>query len=272
MNDYLENIKNKKPIIHNITNYVTANDCANILLSCGASPIMADELEEIEEIVSISNALNINIGTLSKRTVPAMLKAGKRANELGIPINIDLVGISASKFRYETVKKFIGQIDFTVIKGNISEIKYFALGKGISCGIDSNNCDEVDDNDIEITVEFMKNLSMKMGSIIVATGKIDIVANGEKAFIVYNGHSMMKSVTGTGCQLSAIISAFISVNRDDLIGAVLCAVCSYGLCGEMAYTRLKNLEGNMSYRDYIIDEMYNLTTKKIEMGAKYEVR
>ena len=128
--EMLENVRKTCPLIHNITNYVTVNDCANVLLACGGSPIMADDAEEAEEITSICGGLNINIGTLNQRTIPAMQKAGKKANELGHPAVLDPVGAGASKLRTETAKNLMENIQFTVIRGNISEIKALALGEG----------------------------------------------------------------------------------------------------------------------------------------------
>lgn len=125
--EMLENVRSKSPLIHNITNYVTVNDCANALIACGGAPIMSDELEEVEEITTICSGLNINIGTLNQRTIPAMYKAGKKANELGHPVVLDPVGAGASALRTDTAKELIEKVKFTVIRGNISEIKTLAL-------------------------------------------------------------------------------------------------------------------------------------------------
>ncbi|MEZ3471008.1 MAG: hydroxyethylthiazole kinase, partial [Schaedlerella sp.] len=128
--ELLENVRNSHPLIHNITNYVTVNDCANILLACGGSPIMADDVEEAEEITSICGGLNINIGTLNQRTIPAMKKAGIKANELGHPVVLDPVGAGASRLRTGTAMNLLEHVRFSVIRGNISEIKTLALGSG----------------------------------------------------------------------------------------------------------------------------------------------
>lgn len=138
LKEMLNHVREKCPLIHNITNYVTVNDCANILLACGGSPIMADDAEEAEEITAICGGLNINIGTLNQRTIPAMHLAGKKANELGHPVVLDPVGAGASKLRTNTAKALLEDIHFTVLRGNISEIKTLALGtggrKGRRCG------------------------------------------------------------------------------------------------------------------------------------------
>ena len=124
-----ENVHQKSPLIHNITNYVTVNDCANILLACGGSPIMADDLEDAVEITAICGGLNINIGTLNQRTVPVMFAAGKRANELGHPVVLDPVGAGASRLRTDTALGLLEKVRFSVIRGNISEMKTLALGR-----------------------------------------------------------------------------------------------------------------------------------------------
>ncbi len=210
----LENLKNAKPLIHNITNYVTVNDCANILLACGASPIMSDDINEVEEITSICNALNINIGTLNSRSIESMYKAGLKSNELGNPVILDPVGVGASKLRTDTAKKFIKDIKFTAIRGNISEIKNLALeGEALATkGVDANILDTITEENIANGINLAKNFAKKTGAIIAITGAIDIVANSEKAYCIFNGNSMMSKVTGTGCQLSAMIAAYISAN------------------------------------------------------------
>lgn len=136
--NFLKNLTDRKPLIHSITNYVTANDCANILLACGASPIMADDVNEAAEITGICDGLNISLGTLSSRVIPSMLAASARANSLGHPVVLDAVGIGASHFRLDTASQLISQIKFSIIKGNISEIKSLAIGLGFSEEIDSN--------------------------------------------------------------------------------------------------------------------------------------
>ena len=141
LKEMLNHVREKCPLIHNITNYVTVNDCANILLACGGSPIMADDAEEAEEITAICGGLNINIGTLNQRTIPAMHLAGKKANELGHPVVLDPVGAGASKLRTNTAKALLEDIHFTVLRGNISEIKTLALGTGGAKGVDADAAD-----------------------------------------------------------------------------------------------------------------------------------
>ena len=267
-----ENVKNTYPLIHNITNYVTVNDCANIVLACGASPIMADDADEVADITAICGGLNINIGTLNSRTIPSMLLAGKKANELNHPIVFDPVGAGASKLRTETALKLLDEINFTVIRGNISEIKTLAFGNGTTKGVDADIADQITEENLSETVEFAQSFATKTRAVIAITGAIDIVSNDKKSYCIRNGHPMMSSITGTGCQLSAMIAAFVTANPNQPLEATVAAVCAMGLAGELAHNRLTPLDGNSSYRNYIIDAIYHLTPAQLEKGAKYEVR
>lgn len=267
----LENVRKTCPLIHNITNYVTVNDCANILLACGGSPIMADDVEEAEDITTICGGLNINIGTLNQRTIPAMHKAGAKANELGHPVVLDPVGAGASGLRTKTAMDLLENIKFTVIRGNISEIKTLALGSGTTRGVDADIADTVTKENLSQAVAFAKEFAAKTGAVIAITGAIDIVADENKAYCIFNGHPMMSSITGTGCQLSAMTAAYVTANRDHPLEAAAASVCVMGICGEKARQRMTELDGNASYRNYIIDAVYNLTAEELERQARYEV-
>lgn len=268
----LENVRKTCPLIHNITNYVTVNDCANMVLACGASPIMADDKDEVEDITAVCAGLNINIGTLNSRTVASMLLAGKRANQLGHPVVLDPVGAGASKLRTETAMRLVNEIRFSVIRGNISEIKTLASGSGTTKGVDADVADSVTEETLEDVVAFAKTFAEKTGAVIAITGAIDIVADGKKAYCIRNGHPMMSSVTGTGCQLSAMTAAFVTANPLHPLEAAAAAVSAMGLAGEIAHGRLSEQDGNATYRNYIIDAVYNMTPEVLEKGANYEVR
>lgn len=271
--EILENVNARTPLVHSITNYVTVNDCANILLACGASPIMADDLNEVEEITSICSGLVINIGTLNERTIQAMLKAGKKANALSHTVVLDPVGAGASSLRTSTTFELLKEIRFSVIRGNISEIKTVALGSGTTKGVDADVSDTVTDKNLDESVSFAKALSAKGGSIIAITGAIDIVADSSKAYIIRNGHALMSKITGTGCMLTAVIAAYCSANPDKLLDATAAAVCAMGLCGELAYEKLVKTDGGTStYRTYIIDFMSKMNAELLLGGMKVESR
>ena len=267
----LENVRAKNPLIHNITNYVTVNDCANTVLACGASPIMADDRDEVADITSVCAGLNINIGTLNSRTIDSMLIAGRRANELGHPVVLDPVGAGASALRTQTALSLL-QLRLAVIRGNISEIKTLASGSGTTKGVDADVADKVTEENLDEAVAFAKAFAKQTGAVIAITGAIDVVADAERAYCIRNGNAMMASVTGTGCQLSAMTAAFVTANPASPLEAAAAAVCAMGLAGEIAHARLTPPDGNSSYRNYIIDAIYNLTPAQLEEGAKYEVR
>ena len=267
-----ENVRKNCPLIHNITNYVTVNDCANMVLACGASPIMADDAAEVEDITTICAGLNINIGTLNSRTITSMLLAGKKANALGHPVVLDPVGAGASKLRTDTAYRLLKEVKFTVIRGNISEIKTLASGAGTTKGVDADVADKVTEANLDSAVSFAKAFAAQTGAVIAITGAIDIVADASTAYCIRNGNAMMSSITGTGCQLSALTAAFITANPDHPLEAAAAAVCAMGLAGEIAHKRLSPLDGNSTYRNYIIDAIYNMTPEQLEKGANYEVR
>lgn len=265
-------VKDTNPLVHCITNYVTVNDCANILLACGGAPIMADDTEEVEEITSICGGLVLNIGTLNKHTIPAMFLAGKKSKELGHPIILDPVGAGASALRTNTAIQLMKEMQCTVIRGNISEIKTLALGSGTTKGVDADILDVVNEQNLKASVAFAKNFSRESGAVIVITGAIDIVADSEKTYVIKNGHPIMARITGSGCMLTAMIGAYVVANQSDVLGATAAAVAAMGLCGEKAYAKLKaNNTGNSTFRNDLIDEIFKLDGEELDQGARYEI-
>ncbi|MBQ7069624.1 MAG: hydroxyethylthiazole kinase [Synergistaceae bacterium] len=283
---YLENVRKKSPLIHNITNYVTVNDVANILLAVGASPIMSDEPDDAVEITQICNGLNINIGTLNSRTIKGMFVSAEKSFELKHVNLLDPVGAGASKLRTDTAIKLMQKIKFDVIRGNSSEIKTLVLGAGTTHGVDADKADTVSDENLDFMVKFVKDFASSSGSIIALTGAIDLVADSQRCYVIRNGRPEMGKITGTGCQLSGLITAFIAAEKAspcagrgtacgggvNLLDATASGVCAMGLAGEIAFKNLKPDEGNSTYRNRIIDAIYNMTGKILDDGAKYEIR
>ena len=267
----LENVRAKSPLVHNITNYVTVNDVANAILAAGGSPIMADEPDDAYEITAICNALNINIGTLNSRTIEAMFKAGRRASELGHATLLDPVGAGASTLRTNTAVGLMKDIKFDVIRGNASEIKTLALGSGKTHGVDADKADAVSDSNLAFMAGFVKDFARSTGAVVALTGAIDIVADGEKCYTIRNGRPEMGRITGTGCMLSGIMAAFVAANPGNTLEACAAAVCVMGLAGEIGYSHLQQHEGNSTYRNRIIDAIYNTTGEILDRGAKYEI-
>lgn len=269
---YFENVRQNAPLVHNITNYVTVNDVANILLACGGSPIMSDEPEDVEDITSICGGLNINIGTLNKSSIEGMYRAGRRANELGHVVLLDPVGAGASSLRTNTAVGLMDELRFTAIRGNISEIKTLALGSGTTKGVDADVADAVTEDSLDSAVAFVKNLAGRTGSIIAVTGAIDLVADAGRCYVIRNGRPEMGRITGTGCQLSGMMTAFLVANPDAPLDAAAAAVCAMGLAGEIGWCRMQEGDGNSTYRNRIIDAVFNMDGETLDKGAKYEVR
>lgn len=268
----LENVRKNKPLIHNITNYVTVNDVANVLLACGASPIMADDPDEVEDITAICSGLNINIGTLNKRTIESMIKAGKKSAELGHVTTLDPVGAGASALRTETAREILKKVPLTAVRGNISEIKTLAIGSATTQGVDANEMDAVTEENLERAIAFIKEIALRWGIIVAVTGAIDLVTDGRKCYVIRNGEKEMSSVTGTGCQLSGLIPAFIAANPEEPLKATAAAVITMGIAGETAKKRMEPGDGNFAYRGKIIDAVCNITPEKLEKEANYEIK
>ena len=267
-----ENVRKSVPLVHNITNYVTVNDVANVLLACGGSPIMSDEPEDVEDITTICGGLNINIGTLNKSSIEGMYRAGRRANELGHVVLLDPVGAGASALRTNTAVGLMDEIRFTAIRGNISEIKTLALGSGTTKGVDADVADAVTEDSLDSAVKFAKDLASKTGAVIAVTGAIDLVAVADRCYVIRNGRPEMGRITGTGCQLSGMMTAFLVANPDAPLDAAAAAVCAMGLAGEIGWSRMQEGDGNSTYRNRIIDAIFNMDGEALDKGAKYEVR
>jgi hydroxyethylthiazole kinase len=233
---------------------------------------MSDEPDDVLDITSICKGLNINIGTLNKRSIEAMFISGRKAKELGHIVLLDPVGAGASKLRTETALKIMNEIKPDIIRGNISEIKTLALGSGTTKGVDADDADTVTEGNLDSMVEFAKEFSSKTGAIIAITGAIDLVADSETCYVIRNGIPEMSKITGTGCQLSGIATAYAVANPDKKTKAIAASVCVMGLAGEIGYANLKPGEGNSTLRNLIIDAIYNMDAETLNKGAKYEVR
>ena len=268
----LENVRAKTPLVHNITNYVTVNDVANVLLAAGGSPIMSDDADDVEDITSICGGLNINIGTLNKNTIPSMFLAGRKANELGHIVLLDPVGAGASRLRTDTANRLMHEVRFDAVRGNISEIKTLCTGSGTTKGVDADAVDAVTEANLDNGVQLVKTFAAQTGCIIAVTGAIDLVSDGERCWCIRNGRPEMSRITGTGCQLSALTTAFLVANPGYKLEAAAAAVCMMGLAGEIGWANMQPGDGNSTYRSRIIDAIFNMTGDTLEEGAKYELR
>ena len=271
LKEKFDNLRQKGALVHNITNYVTVNDVANVLLAGGASPIMSDDCDEVCDITAICGGLNINIGTLNQNTIPAMFAAGTKANQLGHMVLLDPVGAGASPLRTNTALQLIERVKFNVIRGNISEIKALAIGSDTTKGVDADIADAVTDDNLKESAAFAEAFAREKECIIAITGAIDLVTDGTKCYVIRNGRPEMSRITGTGCQLSALITAFLIANPDDQLEAAAAAVCAMGLAGETGWARMADGDGNSTYRNRIIDAISNMDGAALEAGAKYEI-
>ena len=202
--------------MHCITNYVTAHDVANMILACGANPVMADEPQEMGEITAHAGALALNMGTPGERRGQAMLAAGKAANANGIPVLLDPVGVGASTFRRKMAEELLEAVTFTAIRGNMSEIRTLSeLAEkkvtGSSGGVDVCPVDVVTEETLAEAVTFVKAVSKRLGAVVAVTGAIDLVSDGQQCAVIRGGREEMSRVTGTGCQLSGLAAAFLAV-------------------------------------------------------------
>ena len=255
-------LRNKKPLVHNITNYVTVNDCANITLAIGASPIMADDIGEAADITAISSALVLNIGTLNRRTLESMLAAGKKANLLGIPVIFDPVGAGASTLRNEATRTILTEIKVNVLRGNMSEISHIAGLNSSTKGVDASEEDIALGDGRAIAVA----VSKKLGCVTAITGATDIITNGNRVAAVSNGHKMLSEVTGTGCMTTALIGSYCGAGKDGFMAAVA-GITSMGLAGELAYEGA-GAKGTGSFHMAIIDAISRLDENIILERAK----
>ena len=265
----LDQIRAASPLVHCITNYVTVNDVANVLLAIGARPIMADDPEEVEEITALCAGLCLNIGTLNARTIPSMLAAGKHARALGHHVVLDPVGAGASRLRTETALRILHEVRPTVIRGNISEIRTLAVGSGTTQGVDADAADAVTEENLAATADFLRAFAARAEAIVVVTGAIDIMTDGVTVYAVRNGRPEMGLVTGTGCQLSALLAAALAVEPLGLLAAVAETVALMGVAGEIAWAQMGERDGNATYRTCIIDSIYRMTGE--ELAARMNI-
>ena len=264
----IEKIRRAAPLIHCITNYVTVNDVANVLLAIGARPIMADDPEEVEEISALCAGLCLNIGTLNARTIPSMLSAGKHARALGHHVVLDPVGAGASRLRTETALRILDEVHPTVIRGNISEIRTLAVGSGTTQGVDANAADAVTEETLAATADFLRGFAARAEAIIAVTGAIDLVTDGVTTYVVRNGRAEMGRVTGTGCQLSALLAAALAVEPLGLLASVAETVALMGTAGEIAWAQMGERDGNATYRTRIIDSIYCMTDEELSAHSR----
>lgn len=260
----VKKIREKNPIVFHITNTVTINDCANITLAIGASPLMSFCKDELEDIISFASALVINIGTMEKEMREIVVEAGKIANKLGKPVILDPVGVGATKARKKLIESLMSEVQFAVIKGNMAEIKTIYGIKNIeNRGVDS--VEELENAD-----EIAKLLAKRYDTIIAVTGKQDIVSDGFRIAKINNGTAALAKVTGTGCMTASLIGSACGANRDYFVSATS-AIAMMGIAGEKAEEQLSPVEGNGTLRINIINNIYNMTEARFNESQKIDL-
>jgi len=254
--DALVEIRASRPLIHQITNYVTMNDTANVTLHIGASPVMAHAIGEVREMVRHAGALVLNIGTLDPAWIEAMLAAGREANERGIPVVLDPVGVGATALRTDAVEAILAAVRVDVVRGNAAELSAIAGLAAEIRGVDSVSADSPG--------AAAAIVARRTGGAAVASGAIDHVADAARAARVENGHPLMGAITGSGCMATALIGAFRSVQPDPFLAATA-AMIAFGIAGEIAAERSA---GPGTFRQNLMDAVYGLGGEVIRARAR----
>lgn len=258
MKQALHLVREKAPLVQCITNFVTVNDCANIVLAAGGSPTMAMDVREVEEAVRDVSALVCNMGAIE--SIDAMLLAGKEANRLQIPVVLDPVAAGGTSLRRNAAAKLLENVQFSVIRGNASEIRYLAGQTASVCGVDVSRTDAVTAENLSEAAEMTKALARKSGSVIAISGILDIISDGEKTMVLKNGCSAMSRITGSGCMLTSLIGAFCGALPKNPFLTTCTAMAVMGIAGEKAeQLRLKKGSGNATFRTDLIDSIFSLT-------------
>ena len=244
----LRTMREQKPLVHQITNYVVMNETANATLALGALPVMAHAREEVEEMASIASALVINIGTLSPHWVEAMLMAGRVANARGIPVVLDPVGAGATTYRTETAKRILGQVDVTVLRGNAGEVATLVGAAAEMRGVESMST-EMEPADLA------RDAARNLGVVASVTGPVDHVSDGERVLAVANGDPLLAIVTGTGCMSSAITGCFLAAKPEEALEAAAEALAAFGVAAEAAAA---GADGPGTFHARLYDALYAL--------------
>jgi len=256
-------IKAEKPLIHCITNHISINDCANVVLAVGAKPIMAEHPAEVSEITACSKALAINLGNINDTRMKSILLSGKTAREKNIPSIIDIVGVGCSALRLDFTKKFILECQPSVIKGNMSELKALCGMESGAKGIDVGEKDAITNDNLVNSIAILKSLSSKTGSVVAATGVVDIITDGTDTYLMENGCEMLSMITGTGCMLNVLTAVFIS--NKNIMGGTVLATALMGICGELS----QNAKGTATFRTTLLDSIFSISDDKFMEKIRY---
>jgi len=257
LSDLFGLVREKHPLVHHITNYVTVNDCANITMCAGGAPVMADAPEEVVEMAGVAGALVLNIGTLNKAQVESMILAGGMANDRKIPVILDPVGAGATRFRTETAERLLSELKIAILKGNAGEIGVLAGAGGKVRGVDSHG---LAGDPVAVVRDYARAKKLT----VVASGPTDIVTDGKHVLLVNNGHPMMGSISGTGCMAASVTGVFAAESSDTVLAAAA-ALAAFGIAGERAATLAR---GPFSFKTALFDELAFLTPADLASQAR----
>jgi len=254
-------IRQKKPLIHHITNMVTANDNANVTLAIGASPVMALSKYEVEEMTAQADSLVLNLGTLNPDLIESCWLAGKVANQKGIPVILDPVGAGATQYRTSTAKKILSEMKIAIIRGNVGEISALLDDPRFIKGVDA----EVTGLSIS---DLAQEASKRYETVVAVTGKVDYISDGIHLISVYNGHPWLKILTGAGCMASSLCATFASVEEDHLMSTAA-AIGFFGVCAEIA---AKKVKGPGLFHQVLFDVIYNMDVETLVSSLQVEMK
>ncbi len=265
-----QNTADAAPLVHSITNNVTINDCANIILAAGGTAIMAQDEREVEEITAHSDALVLNMGAL--RAQEAMLLAAREAKRLGHPVVLDPVAAGASRLRSEMCSRLLADGLVSVIRGNASEIRALAAGEEQASGVEANAIDRVTEQNLTESTEWLAEFSRKTGTVVMLTGKIDLITDGNRTAVLRGGSELMSRITGAGCMLTSLTAAYCGANPNTLFEAVAAASGVMKVCGTLAERRVREeMEGTASFRTRLIDAVSLLTAEQLAEGLRIQL-
>lgn len=256
-------LKAKSPLIHCLTNHITINDCANIILAVGAKPIMAEHKDEVCEITKKSSALVLNLGNITNDRMASMLLSSRTAKDNNIPIILDPVGVACSSLRLKFAKDLIKNNTPSIIKGNMSEIKALLELENSAVGVDVGKRDSINGSTVMNFSKIAKDFALRCNCVVVVTGEIDIITNGIISYLIYNGDRMMSEITGSGCMCSALIGAYCSSGNS--MEAAITATSIMSISGELAAL---NCSGIGTFKTAFFDNIYNLSDELIKEKIK----
>jgi hydroxyethylthiazole kinase len=258
----IESVRSKNPLVHHITNTVTINDCANVTLAIGGSPVMADSPEEAASMTKLAEALVINMGTLTESTFIAMMRAAQEANRQQIPVVLDPVGVGATTFRNEKAREFLQTVHPQIIRGNASEISALIGEEVQTRGVDAGNVN----GDVAILA---KRAAELLKAVVVVSGPVDYISDGNRTIGIENGHPILTKVTGTGCMATSLIGNFAGVTHDYFYAAVA-GISVMGISGELAYRSFGEAPvGTGSFHIRLMDEVSLMNSRTWQKEVKF---